>query len=260
MAGLRQQQYSVQDLSVSNSFLAKDRFLVPSRKEQHELMDEGLGTLAELRSTLNELWRINRFFGNVNSLSQYLKPAFVEKTQPLRIADLGTGSGKLALYLRDLARKHKRELQIYPVDFSSRVLGLAQENISSSLDIHLIQANALQLPFAPKSIDFFISSMFLHHFEPESLLELLGNAYEIAVHGIVMADIVRGILPLAAFRLIQPIFARQYLTHHDGLVSIRRAYIPEELNAIVQAAGIKNARVYQRFPWHMTLVAYKQYV
>jgi methylase of polypeptide subunit release factors len=132
MAGLRQQHYSV-----SNSLL------VPCREDWQELMNEALGTLAELRSTLNERWRINRFFGKVNSLSQHLKPAFAETTQTICIADLGTGSGKLVLYLQALARKHKGELQVYPVDFSSRVLGLALENIKSSPDIHLIQANAL---------------------------------------------------------------------------------------------------------------------
>ena len=72
-----------------------------------------------------------------------------------------------------------------------------------------------------------------------------------------MSDLVRSYLPLVAFRLIQPVFAQHYLTRHDGALSIRRAYTPHELRSLAQAAGLETARVYQHFPWRMTLVAEK---
>jgi hypothetical protein len=72
-----------------------------------------------------------------------------------------------------------------------------------------------------------------------------------------MSDIVRGRLPQIAFKIGQPVFARSYLTQHDGMVSIQRAYTPDELLQLAQAAEISNARVYQHFPWRMTLVGEK---
>ena len=97
----------------------------------------------------------------------------------------------------------------------------------------------------------------MHHFSPELLVELLRTIYRLAHRGIIMSDIVRGYLPLAVFRLIQPVFARHFLTRHDGTVSIKRAYAPHELTQLAHAAGIENARVYSYFPWRMTLVAEK---
>jgi SAM-dependent methyltransferase len=238
-------------------YLAKASLLIPPRKDQSELLDEGEGSLDDLRASLNEVWNFNRFFGHLGSLKKFLQAG--NRHKALRIADIGTGSGKLALYLQQWAHSQPLELEVVAVDFSERVLSIARENLQNRPDIHLVQADGLNLPFAPNCIDFYISSLFLHHFSPEELIELLGNAYEKASGGIIMSDIVRGHLPLAAFRLIQPIFARHYLTQHDGAVSVQRAYIPEELKAIARAAGIKKATIYQQFPWRMSLVAYKQH-
>lgn len=70
----------------------------------------------------------------------------------------------------------------------------------------------------------------------------------------IMCDLVRGWLPLLAFRLVQPVFARHFLTRHDGALSIRRAYTPRELLDLAHAAGLPHARVHTHWPWRMTLV------
>src|SRR5262249_43148999 len=105
--------------------------------------------------------------------------------------------------------------------------------------------------------DYFISSLFLHHLTPEQVITFLTETYRVAKQGIVMSDVTRGRLPLVAFKLGQPIFARSFLTRHDGAISIQQAYTPSELQQLAQAAGIPSARVYRHFPWRMTLVADK---
>src|SRR5205085_1554384 len=123
--------------------------------------------------------------------------------------------------------------------------------------ISLLRADASRLPLPNDSVDYVISSLFLHHFTPEEVVALLRGSYQRARQGIIMTDLVRGWLPVAAFKLIQPIFARSYLTRHDGTLSIRRAYTPSELREMANAAGIPHARVTIHWPWRMTLVADK---
>jgi ubiquinone/menaquinone biosynthesis C-methylase UbiE len=229
-------------------------FLVPARIDQTELLDQGEGSLEDVRANLEEMWRLNQAFSGVRSVTRYLQP---QHNHPMRIVDLGTGSGKLALHLMQWAQRRHVEMHVYPLDLSPRNLSVAQDNIASHEGVHLLRANALELPFAAGRIDYYISSLFMHHLPPDVLISLLRETYRLAHRGIIMSDIVRGTLPLAAFRLVQPVFARHYLTRHDGILSIKRAYTSTELAEMARAAGIENAHVHSHFPWRMTLVADK---
>lgn len=236
------------------------QFLVPLRQQHPELLDQGVGTLDDVRENLREMWRINQAFGGVHALMRHLYPLLHETPHSLRIVDLGTGSGQLALHLMAWAKNRQCKLKVFPVDLASRHLTIAHENIGTQPEIRLVQADAHTLPFGPNQIDYFISSLFMHHFEPDALIALLRDLYQRTKRGIVMSDLTRGTLPLMGFRVVQPAFARHYLTQHDGTLSILRAYTPAELLALAHAAGIENARVYRDFPWRMTLVAEKTHV
>jgi ubiquinone/menaquinone biosynthesis C-methylase UbiE len=237
--------------------LSPASLLVPAREDAPELLDEGEGSLVDVRISLDEMCRINQVFGGIRALNRYLKPQLRKAKQTVCLVDIGAGSGQMALELVQWAERQRIELEIYPLDFSERHLSIAQENIQARPHIHLIEANALALPFPPSQIDYFISCLFIHHLSPNELIKLLRESYQLARRGIIMSDIVRGHLHLAAFHLIQPIFARNFLTRHDAAVSIKRAYTPDELKMFAEAAGIKNARVHNHFPWRMTIEAYK---
>jgi ubiquinone/menaquinone biosynthesis C-methylase UbiE len=155
------------------------------------------------------------------------------------------------------AEKSGVSVQVIGLDWAARNLSIASENTTLQRGITLMRADALELPFAASSIDVVISSLFLHHFSSDDVINLLRSAYQCARRGIVMTDLVRGWLPLMAFKLITPVFARNYLTRHDGALSIRRAYTPSELYALACEAGLPHARIYSHWPWRMTLVADK---
>lgn len=248
------------DSATAVPLIGAPAFLVPARVDEPELLDQGAGTLDDVRMNLNEIWNINQAFAGLRSLTGALNADTLRAMQPVRIVDLGTGSGKLARHLTEWGQRHNLETRLYPLDLSARHLSIAQETVGSISTIHPVQADGLALPFAPHSIDYFVSSLFLHHFPPETLVTLLRETYRLARHGIIMNDIVRGFLPLIAFRLVQPVLARHAVTRHDGIISIKRAYTPAELLTLAHAAGIKQARVVSHFPWRMTLIAEKPHV
>ena len=229
-------------------------FLIPARKDQSELLDQNMGTMGDVRANLMEMWRINRYFGGIEALTCHLYP-LLRQNQPLRVVDIGTGSGEMGALLTRWARQNGLHILIYALDKSERNLSVAREKAIHGTN--LIQADACALPFPEGEVDYFISSLFLHHLSPEQVIDVLRETYRRSRRGIVMSDVVRGYLPLLAFRPIQPIFARNYLTRHDGTLSIRRAYTPHELHSLAHAAGLESARVFSHFPWRMTLVAEK---
>ncbi|MBC8170717.1 MAG: methyltransferase domain-containing protein [Anaerolineae bacterium] len=235
-------------------------WFMPARLDEPELLDQGIGSAADVSANLREMWQINRFFGGIQALTHYLYPRLRQRQEALCLVDLGTGSGEIPLLIARRAPRHPQSIKIYGLDLSGRNLAVAQEKVKTTPGVHLIQADVQALPFAVNEVDYYISTLFLHHFAPDQVVALLRECYQRARRGIIMSDLVRGYLPLTAFRLIQPLFARHYLTRHDGELSIKRAYSPDELVTLAQAAGIENARVYRHFPWRMTLVAEKPLV
>ncbi|RXL97307.1 class I SAM-dependent methyltransferase, partial [Citrobacter sp. AAK_AS5] len=83
-------------------------------------------------------------------------------------------------------------------------LAVARAINSDTPAVRMLQADAAHPPFAPASVDYVISPRFLHHFAPDALIDLLRAVSPCARRGLIMSDLVRGRLPLAAFWLVQP--------------------------------------------------------
>lgn len=231
--------------------------LVPPRYDQPELLDMGAGEPADVKASLSDLWRINRYLGGIPALTRHLFPRLQAQTGVVTLADIGTGSAEIPALISRWASRHRVSVRIVPIDLASRNLAIARGFVQSLPNVHLVQADARNLPFPREGVDYIMSSVFLHHFSPEQMIDLLRQAFAIARRGIVMSDGVRGWLPLIAFKIGQPIFARSYITRFDGAASIRRAYTPSELRQFAAEAGLTNARVYRHPLWRMTLVADK---
>jgi ubiquinone/menaquinone biosynthesis C-methylase UbiE len=231
--------------------------LTGRRVEQEELLDRGRGTVHEVAENLAEMQRINDLLGGTRAITRHLYPRLLVHNGPVTILDLGSGGAGLPLTLVRWARRVRLPLRVLAVDWSRRNLAIAKRWVRPAPEIQLVQADARNLPFDPGQVDYVISSLFLHHLSPEDLSWVLDEAFRMARVAVIMSDLVRGWLPYLAFKLVQPIFARNYLTRHDGALSVRRAYTPGELDRLALRAGLLDARVYTHFPWRMTLVAQK---
>jgi ubiquinone/menaquinone biosynthesis C-methylase UbiE len=235
--------------------IGQSSWLVPKRLDQPELLDLGVGSPEDVKTNFDDMWRINRWLGGVRALTQHLYPRLLRHTETVSILDIGTGSAQIPTAIACWALKHRLNLHIFAVDWSARNLEVARTHLSEqTLDVSLMQADAMSLPFPEKSVDYVISSLFMHHFTPDQNIKLLRQASKIARRGIIMSDLVRGWLPFISFKLSQPIFARSYLTRYDGALSVRRAYTASEFVALAEAAGLSQINVHQHFPWRMTLV------
>lgn len=221
------------------------------------MLDLGVGTPSDVRSSFADLWRINRYLGGVPALTRHLFPRLRAHAGLVTIADIGTGSAEIPALIARWAARRRLNVRILGIDVAARNLNLARTSVKALPNVRLVQADAHSFPLALESVDYVISSLFLHHFNPEQVVELLREFDGRARRGIIMSDGERGWLPYIGFKLVQPIFARSYLTRHDGAASVRRAYTPDELRRMAQAAGLTNARVHRHPLWRMTLVADK---
>jgi SAM-dependent methyltransferase len=232
------------------SSVGQRRFLVPPREDRLELLELGVGTPEDVAINLKDMSRINRWLGGNTALTRHLYPLLRRRRvsqQSTTLVDLGGGSGAMARMITRWGSQQQIELRAIPLDLEMRHLCAASSQNG-------LQGDALTLPFADRSVDYFTSSLFLHHLSPPQIIRLLRETARCARRAIVMSDLVRGYLPLVAFHLVRPVFARHPITFHDGLLSVRRAYRPDELLVLAHEAGLSQAQVYMHFPWRMTLV------
>jgi 2-polyprenyl-3-methyl-5-hydroxy-6-metoxy-1,4-benzoquinol methylase len=225
------------------------------RAEGVEWLDTGRGTPADAAANLAEMWRLNRWLGGLRSLTRHLYPRLERGLAPVTVLDLGAGAADVAATVAGWARRRGLAVRVIAAEWAARNLSAARARRANVPGLSLLQADAVRLPLAAGSVDFVISTLLLHHFAPPAAVELLRSAFAHARRGLIMSDLVRGRLPLWAFRLAQPVFARHPFTRHDGALSIRRAYTPAEALALAQAAGLPNPRVHAHWPWRLTLVA-----
>lgn len=215
--------------------------MLARRKIQQELLDRAKPS--EARSNLADLVRINRYFGGHSTIRQMLERV-VKPDEPFSMLDVGAASGDTAEMI----------VRWYP---QARVTSLDNNavNLKAAPPPKLL-ADAFQLPFAPRSFDFVMSSLFLHHFPDEDVTALLRSFRLLARRGVLIADLERHVFPLLFLRLSKPFFGWRRITVHDGLRSVRASFRAAELKKLAEAAGIDNPFVEVHRPaFRLTLLA-----
>ena len=221
------------------------------QREQEELLDLGRGKAREVERSLHDIARINRTLGGsrivINGCLQLMEKHDLQRATVL---DLGTGLADIPRQLIAAGRARGWEIQVIGIDNNRRHLRIAQSETANQ-NLALCGADAFALPLADKSVDIVMSSLFVHHFRAEQIVTLLNECSRVTRVGWVMNDLVRHILPLWFFRTTWPIFARSYLTRHDGTVSLRRGYTIPEMRRIV--AKLPDVQVRAEMPFRMKI-------
>jgi 2-polyprenyl-3-methyl-5-hydroxy-6-metoxy-1,4-benzoquinol methylase len=231
------------------------RWWLPTRIDAEEWLDQGNGTSEAIHQSLADLSRINRWLGGMRGLASHLYPRIRRcRAQHVRVLDLGAGGCRIPQTVVRWARRERIPLQIVALDLRHAHLHWARRNLQSWPEIVFIQGDVLAPPVADGGVDFVISSLFLHHFTAEALIQVLPKWVGLARQSLIMTDLVRHPVPYWFMKAASPVFARSAITRHDAAVSIRRAYCPQEVQRLAHEAGFAQARVYTHFPYRMILV------
>jgi len=230
--------------------------LTPKRIYEEELLDAGEGTDDDVAENLMDLRRINRVLGGTRVVLGALSNAVKrDRLEELSLLDIGTGSADIPTAVGRWCRSRGIRPVIAAIDISERNLRVARSRLGIDPDIHLLRADALNLPFASRSFDYVTASLFLHHFQDEDVARLLQDFARIARRAVIVNDLVRNLVPYYFIRMTGPVFATSYLTRNDGPVSVLRGFTAAELSHQAARAGLKRFCVQRVFPYRLSLVA-----
>lgn len=226
-----------------------------------ELLDDDQGTPREIRESLEDLWRVNRYLGGLRCLKRSLETV-LEQTpaRSLTVLDVGAGTGDVGAWMHAWLAGQGIEARVCVLDrrlshlLSGRHLLAASPAASP---VHPLVADALALPLPDDSIDIVTCNLFLHHFHGEEAVTFLRSLLRVARHAVVISDLERSLWPWLAIRMVPRPFIRR-LSHVDGPASVRKAYSPDELRQLLlQFPGAGRHAILRVWPWRLGAVLWK---
>jgi ubiquinone/menaquinone biosynthesis C-methylase UbiE len=216
-----------------------------------ELLDDASADDAQVRESLRNIARANRWFGGTRAVrwavTQLLQD--VQAGASLELLDVGAGAGDLARAAESVARARGVKLDSICLDRHRVAAGLARAAKHRSL-----VADAGALPLADQSVDILLLSQLVHHFDRPSAERLLRESARVARRGIIVADLQPSWLAATLFRPAARALGFDRITIHDGLTSLRRAYSRRELAVLMQRAGLPS-RVTRHPGWRLVALA-----
>jgi predicted nicotinamide N-methyase len=200
------------------------------RHVEPEWLDELPPTDPRAAGSRRDLQRLNRLMGHASAFARTIHQ-HTDSRAALSLVELGAGDGT---FLLQLARRlpRSRNVQATLVD---RLPAVTDATLAALTQLGWPSRVAVSDVFAwlndnsPKS-SVIMANLFLHHFEPERLRELLHRIAERA-ELFVACEPRRGPLPWLASRCLAVVGCNA-VTRHDAVISVRAGFTGRELSAL----------------------------
>jgi SAM-dependent methyltransferase len=224
------------------------------RSNKLERIDTGDYTEAEYERFLLDIRLVNKFAGDTWALKKTLLREIKESDlEKVSVLDIGAGSGELLREIAKFSRNRGIKADLLGLELNEISANSIRRDCAGFDEIAPIRANALSLPFADKSFDYAISSLFAHHLTDENILLSLSEMQRVARKGIFIIDLHRHPMAYALYKAFCIAFGISRLVREDGSLSILRGFKPKELGALAEKAKLENPIIERHFPFRLIL-------
>lgn len=170
------------------------------------------------------------------------------------VLDVATGAAYIPAALARWARHQNLRASITACDISQQALAAARTTCTGFPEIQLEWQNALALTYPDQSFDVVLCQGILHHFPPRQAIMLMQELQRVARHAVILTDLQRTRPLYASVWIALHTIVRNPITRHDGLVSIRRAYRPDEVQVLAEHAGLYTPTLRTQMRFRQSLI------
>lgn len=211
-----------------------------------EILDTNHCDPADVRDSLIDLQRINRWFGGTSTTARMID-AVLSRThaKQLSLLDIASATGDIPVSIQ-------RKLALRSVHVDLTLLDRDPAHFDS-VRAPRVRGDALAIPFRDDSFDVVTCSLFAHHLEPKELQVFVRESLRVARTAVLINDLRRTYLHLAAIYAGLPLFRR--ITRHDSVASVWRSYTISEMKRMLQFS--REVSIERSYLFRMGIVVWK---
>ena len=227
--------------------------------ELPELMDGPL-PYAVIRDYLRDLAKVNRFTrGSQPTLAFLDRSAGHDEcglacsiehrnsARPLRILDVGSGGGDTLRAVAHWAAARNVAVELTGIDLNPLSTRAAEEfSAKDPSAAHINWRTADVFSYSPNpEPDIVLSALFTHHLSTSEIVRFLRWTEQHARLGWYINDLHRSHSAAFFFRFLPILLGWHNFIGHDGAVSLRRSFVPEDWKRMLSQANITTASIEQ---------------
>ena len=223
------------------------------RTKEVELMDDFTMTGELLANTLDQLAKINQWLGGnsitLSGLKQIVKNE--PKNKPITIVDLGCGNGDMLRKVADYGKKEGYYFELIGIDANEYTVNYAKKLSQNYDEISYLQQDVFSDGFEGLTYDIVLSTLFLHHFREDKIVDLLALLLKRTNVSIIVNDLHRNPMAYYLFKLLCLVFQNP-MVKEDGLISILRGFKRVDLERISKKLDVDSTIKWKwafRYQW-----------
>jgi len=202
------------------------------RVDAPEILDSDACSAGEAQAVLRVLGRVNRWFGGVSTTQRMVeRVAQASGMKQLSLLEVAAGSGEVPEMVR-------RKLERRGITLDVTLLDRARSHLPAGNHLqqnHGVVGDALALPFSDGAFDLVSCSLFAHHLNAQQLAQFVREGLRVSRRALLINDLIRHPLHLTLVYASYPIM-RNRVAWLDGLTSVRRAYVLDEIRSMLGSA------------------------
>lgn len=215
------------------------------RSSQREIMDDFELQGKELKKTLEDLDKVNKWLGGnkvtLEGVEKVLKSACY--AQPVSIMDVGCGNGSLLKEVAEYGRKNGIKMRLLGIDANHHAVELARKNTIDFPEITFQALDIFSEEFRAQKVDLILCNLTLHHFTDAEIKQILRNFVKNAMMGIVINDLHRTRIAYYLFKAFCTVFIDNEIARKDGLTSILRSFKKKDLIEYGRDLNVRDQKI-----------------
>lgn len=224
------------------------------RTDKTEMLDAPGIPQELLFQNLRELDILNRRLGGHGISIQGLKQLITDKNRTYHIVDLGCGSGDTLIHMAKWARTNGYTVKLTGIDINEHSIDYLNQHCINYPEITGIEKGYYDFLMEASDIDIVHCSLFCHHLNDKELVNLFRWFVQHLRTGLIINDLKRSALAYFSVKLFTRLFNGSPLAVNDGPISVLRGFKREELESLLQSAGIKSYSITQKIGFRYLVV------